>query len=66
MADWKPIPGYVGVYWMNKRKQVRNAKGTILTPKEDGTVELRNNGTREQCSVELLHISTFQEGGDEH
>lgn len=66
MDNWRPVPGYVGVYWINQQRKVRNAKGTILTPIDDDTIELRNNGLRERHSISALVIAAFEGDTDEH
>lgn len=56
-GSWCPIPGYEGVYFINKAGEVCNIDGHIIkqTPSRYGLqVELRKNGQRDRIPVEDL------------
>lgn len=53
-GEWAPIPGYDGVYFINRLGFVCNIDGHIIkaTPSKAGLrVELRKNGQRERFLV---------------
>lgn len=53
-GSWTPIPGYDGVYFINKKGLVCNLDGHIIKPapsKAGLRVELRKNGQREKILV---------------
>lgn len=60
-SNWKIIPGYEGVYWIDRAGRVKNADGHVLqtAPSKEGLrVELRKNGQRERILVsELIQAS---------
>lgn len=53
-GSWCPIPGYEGVYFINKAGEVCNIDGHIIkqTPSKYGPqVELRRNGQRDRIPI---------------
>lgn len=53
-GSWTPIPGYDGVYFINRKGVVCNLDGHIIKPapsKAGLRVELRRNGQREKILV---------------
>lgn len=53
-GSWTPIPGYDGVYFINRKGVVCNLDGHIIKPapsKAGPRVELRRNGQREKILV---------------
>lgn len=53
-GSWTPIPGYDGVYFINRKGMVCNLDGHIIKPapsKAGLRVELRRNGQREKILV---------------
>lgn len=53
-GSWTPIPGYDGVYFINRKGVVCNLDGHIIKPapsKAGLRVELRKNGQREKILV---------------
>lgn len=61
-TDWKAVPGYDGLYWINKFGVVVNSDGHSLKHIESKSglrVELRKFGQRERLLVEELIERTW-------
>lgn len=70
-GSWIPIPGYGGVYFINREGLVCNLDGHIIKPapsKAGLRVELRRNGQREKILVlDLLADVGYNScGGDDN
>lgn len=67
MIEWKPVPGYVGVYWVAEhdgKVVIRNARGQWLTPTSSPTgdyIELRKDGRRERYMIDRLLFEAFSD-----
>lgn len=60
---WKPINGFVGAYWISDKGRVKNSRGKLLKPIDNGhgymRVDLRSNGQREQKLIHRLVAEHF-------
>lgn len=60
---WKPINDFVGAYWISSKGRVKNSRGKILKPIDNGhgylRVDLRSNGQREQKLIHRLVAEHF-------
>ena len=64
MSVWKPLKGYEGFYWINRKGDIKNSKGNLLHKSSisgNARVELRCRGLRESKLVLTLLIENFPE-----
>lgn len=64
-AEWKPIPGFEGVYWLNTTGEVRNSSGFIMKSSKDSNghdvIDLRRDGQRERVNLTMLRKELFNQ-----
>jgi hypothetical protein len=64
LSVWKPLKGYEGFYWINRKGDIKNSKGNLLHKSNvygNSRVELRCRGLRESKLVLTLLIENFPE-----
>lgn len=62
--DWRPVPNFEGLYWINIKGVVMNSKNVIIASREHNgvkKVELYGNGQRELIPVSTLVLDVFPE-----
>lgn len=61
--SWVTVEGFEGYYWVNRRGQIKNKKGHILKPVDNGSgylrVDLRKDGQREQLLIHRVVAQAF-------
>lgn len=60
---WNSIKGYEGLYWVNRKGQIKNSSGRILKPFDNGTgysrVTLMKEGVKSNVLVHRIVAETF-------